>query len=329
MSNQKIAIVGGSGFVGHFFEKRINNKFEYKIFDKKEPHSNGKYVYFDLLKCDNADEFFDIDIIINLAAVHRDNVKPKSLYHDVNVKGSENICEIAKKNDIPRIIFLSSVAVYGFTSANTYEDGQKNFFNEYGKTKFLAERVYTDWQKEEPTKRSLSIIRPTVIFGEGNRGNVYNLMNQINSKRFIMIGDGKNKKSMAYVKNVAAFIEFSISLKNNLNIFNYSDKPDFDMNSLVSQIRSLLFKKNNVGIRLPKFLAIFLGYIADLFSILFKVTLPVSSIRIKKFIKTTQFSSSYKPDKFKAPFSLEEGLQNTVKYEFIDENDKNLSFETD
>ena len=59
----------------------------------------------------------------------------------------------------------------------------------------MAENIYKDWFNEDPSKRTLIIIRPTVIFGEGNRGNVYNLLNQINSKKFAMFGNGKNKKS--------------------------------------------------------------------------------------------------------------------------------------
>ena len=52
---------------------------------------------------------------------------------------------------------------------------------------------------------SLIIVRPTVIFGEGNRGNVYNLFKQIASNKFLMVGDGNNKKSLAYIGNVVAF----------------------------------------------------------------------------------------------------------------------------
>ena len=42
-------------------------------------------------------------------------------------------------------------------------------------------------------ENSLIIVRPTVIFGEGNRGNVYNLLNQIASGKFLMVGKGENK----------------------------------------------------------------------------------------------------------------------------------------
>ena len=58
-----------------------------------------------------------------------------------------------------------------------------------------------------------------------------------------MFGDGKNKKSMAYVENVAAFIEFTLSLDPGAHIFNYIDKPDLDMNTLVSRSRKILLDK--------------------------------------------------------------------------------------
>ena len=75
-------------------------------------------------------------------------------------------------------------------------------------------------------KKTLVIIRPTVVFGEGNRGNVFNLMNQIAKNRFMMVGSGTNRKSMAYVENVAAFLEYSLSFQSGLHVHNYVDKPD-------------------------------------------------------------------------------------------------------
>ena len=62
-------------------------------------------------------------------------------------------------------------------------------------------------------KRTLVIVRPTVVFGEYNRGNVYNLLKQIASRKFIIIGDGNNIKSMAYVQNVYDFLLFSLGFK--------------------------------------------------------------------------------------------------------------------
>lgn len=63
-----------------------------------------------------------------MAAEHRDDVKPLSRYYDVNVRGSENICNAARQNNISTIVFVSSVAIYGFAPADTDESGAPNFF---------------------------------------------------------------------------------------------------------------------------------------------------------------------------------------------------------
>ena len=152
-------------------------------------------------------------------------------------------CDAARKYKIKKIIFTISVAIHGFSHSNTDENGAPNYFNDYGRTKYQAEKIFKKWQTEDVKNRTLVIARPTVVFGEGNRGNVFNLLNQIASGKFLMIDNGKNKKSMAYVKNVAAFLEYSLRFKPGMHIYNYIDKPDFDMNTLVSKIREVLFKK--------------------------------------------------------------------------------------
>ena len=120
-------------------------------------------------------------VVINLAAEHRDDVSPRNLYDEVNVDGARNICEIANEMAVNKIIFTSSVAVYGFARLGTNESGAIAPFNDYGRTKWEAEQVYRQWQSEYPENRSLVIVRPTVVFGERNRGNVFNLLRQIAS----------------------------------------------------------------------------------------------------------------------------------------------------
>lgn len=330
----KICVIGGNGFLGTRLINRLNfNDTNNKIYlaDINNNKNSNNFLNIDVTNLDSfsciSDK--DINIIINLAAIHRDDVRPISKYDEVNVDGAKNVCEIAKQFGINKIIFTSSVAIYGFAPPNTDESGEPNFFNDYGRTKYLAEQVYKKWQSEDPENRSLVIIRPTVIFGEGNRGNVYNLLRQIASGRFFMFGDGKNKKSMAYVENVAAFLEYSLSFNSGVHIYNYIDKPDFDMNTLVCVVRETLFKKNNIGLRLPAFLGIAIGYAADIFSKLINKPLPVSSIRVKKFLGTTQFNSMIHKTRFIPPKTLEEGLKKTLKYEFIDNNADKRVFDTE
>lgn len=327
----KIYVIGGGGFLGTCLIKKlkINDNSEVFCGDLKKSKITQKNIIINVEKPETFDQISYADTIINLAAVHRDDIKPKTKYDDVNVQGAKNICNLARDIGTKNIIFTSSVAIYGFAPPNTDESGDPNYFNDYGRTKFLAENIYKEWYQEDPSNRNLTIIRPTVIFGKGNRGNVYNLLNQVAKKRFVMIGNGKNIKSMAYVENVVAFIDFCIKKNKGINIYNYVDKPDFDMNELVSVIRKKLFGKDNVGIRLPAFFGYFIGYFADLLSYIFRISLPVSSIRIKKFMGTTQFDSSAREAGFSAPFSLKDALEETITYEFIDDNSDKQTFDTE
>ena len=167
-------------------------------------------------------------------------------------------------------------------------------------------------------ENSLIIVRPTVIFGEGNRGNVFNLLNQIASGKFLMVGKGENKKSMAYIGNIVAFLETCIETDKKYGIYNYIDTPDLTMNELVSQVRTKLKGKTGVGLRLPYWLGLILGYSADLVAKISGRNLPVSSIRVKKFASSTEFKSEKASlDNFQAPFLLCHGIERTLQSEFI------------
>jgi len=326
----EVGILGGAGFVGSRLSASCKKALiQHTKYDIDLSNKLDAITYLDIEDIDSFGPLLGADAIINLAAVHRDDIRPLSRYDDVNIKGSVNVCEAARKFGINKIIFTSSVAIYGFAPADTDEHGEPNYFNDYGRTKYLAEKVYKKWQAEDPDNRTLVIVRPTVIFGEGNRGNVYNLLRQISSGRFIMCGNGKNKKSMAYVANVAAFLEYSLSFKPGLHIYNYIDKPDLDMNSLIFEARKTLFEKNNVGLRIPAFLGMAIGYFADVIAKVMGKSLPVSSIRVKKFMCTTQFASSVSETSFVPPISLEEGLARTLRYEFLEDNSDKQTFETE
>ena len=79
--------------------------------------------------------------------------------------------------------------------------------------------------------------------------------------------------------------------------------------------------KDGVGLRLPYWMGIILGYTADFMSYVSHKNLPVSSIRVKKFVSSTEFRSTKKTletlNYFEAPFQLNEGVQRTLQSEFI------------
>ena len=145
-----------------------------------------------------------------------------------------------------------------------------------------------------------------------------------------MVGTGDNKKSMAYISNVIAFLETCVATDQKYGVYNYVDTPDLTMNELVSQVRAKLNGKNGVGLRLPYWLGMMLGHVADVVAKISGKTLPISSIRVKKFTSSTQFNSSkFNLENFEPPFRLSEGVERTLTSEFIAPDPKREIFFTE
>lgn len=317
----KINIIGGSGFIGTRLSTIFNKKnITFTILDKVISASFPRLTHkVDIRSLEDLRVSIDFNaVLINLAAEHRDDVSPRSLYDEVNVEGARNLCKIANEIAVKKIIFTSSVAVYGFAPLGTNESGAIAPFNDYGRTKWEAEQIYKEWQAEDPQNRTLVIIRPTVVFGERNRGNVFNLLRQIALGKFVMVGDGLNRKSMAYVENVAAFLEYSLSFEPGVYVYNYIDKPDFTMNNLVTYVNKLLGRSTGIKLRLPFSLGLLIGHSFDLVAKITGKKFPISAIRVKKFCVNSVYESSIESTGFIPPVPLMEAIEKTVRFEFIE-----------
>ena len=326
-----ICLIGASGFVGTRLISQLGQENCHNIDKNLSVIYPGITTIQDIREKNLINSIpSETHTIVLLAAEHRDDVSPVSLYYDVNVEGTRNVLGVMDKKGINNIVFTSSVAVFGLNKKNPDESHPVDPFNHYGKSKWQAEEVLREWYNKDPEKRSLTIIRPTVIFGERNRGNVYNLLKQIASGKFIMVGKGTNKKSMAYVGNIVAFIQHCIETQNpGYRLFHYIDKPDLNMNELVQQVEISLNKKLP-AVRLPYWL----GYTGGLsFDLLAKITgkkFSVSAVRVMKFCATTQFDATFAHNSgYKAPFTLAEGLHRTLHYEFIDAEKDEVVFESE
>lgn len=314
-----VDVVGGSGFIGTRFCRRLAaHGRSFAIIDKQESAEFPTLTRLADVRSVAAvrECVSQRAALVNLAAEHRDDVRPLSLYEDVNVTGARNLCQVAREKNVTTIVFTSSVAVYGFAPVGTDEKGKVAPFNDYGRTKFDAEEIFRSWQSEAPAERSLVIVRPTVVFGEDNRGNVFNLLQQIASGRFVMVGTGENRKSMAYVENVAAFLEHALELTPGIHLYNFVDKPDFTMNDLVALVRKALGKSGR-NIRLPYALGYWIGVVFDVVAKLTDRKFPVSAIRVKKFCTNSVFESAVATTGFRPPIPLSTALEQTIHYEFI------------
>ena len=315
---EKNLVIGGSGFVGTRLIDLLGKENCVNIDKRVSDKYNDITIIQDIRNENMRFPNEKISAIILLAAEHADNVFPISLYYDVNVQGAKNVVEAAKLHNIKTIIFTSSVSVYGINVNYPTEEDTPNPFNHYGKSKLMAENVLKEWYDEDNTRR-LFITRFCVIFGELNRGNVYNLLCQISSKKFLQIGSGKNKKSMAYVGNVAAYLEFLLEYNNsNYLLLNYADTPDLNMNQFVDISSNVLNIKRNT-LKIPYHIGILGGYLFDLIAFITRRKYSISSLRVKKFcMNSTVNTNLLEKIKFIYPYSMKDALIKTINHEFID-----------
>ncbi|GAA4514867.1 NAD-dependent epimerase/dehydratase family protein [Sphingobacterium thermophilum] len=317
----RVAIIGGSGFVGTRLLERLRQQEGYSLKNiDKAPSELFKEITHiaNVLDEEKITTLLkDTDLVVLLAAEHRDDVTPVSLYYDVNVQGMRNTLKAMEANGVKRLVFTSSVAIYGLDKDNPDESFPADPFNHYGKSKWEAEQVLQEWYKTHEDW-NINIVRPTVIFGERNRGNVYNLLHQIASGKFMMVGKGNNEKSMSYVGNVVAFIQFLIEqYREGYHVFNYVDKPDFTTKDLVA-LTSKILGKHIPSIQIPYALGMLGGYCFDVLAFITRKKLPISSVRVKKFCAVTKYDSTKMRDSgFVPPYTLEEGLSRMLKAEFL------------
>ena len=317
---RKISVIGGSGFVGTSFCQLLHDlEIPFEILDLKPSYRFPDHSKIaDIRDLEQLLAELSGDVVVNLAAVHRDDVGGYEPYYDTNVFGSQNIVEACRQKSINQIIFVSSVAVYGFVDPDADEYTPTQPFNHYGQTKAEAEVVYKSWLDEAQTDRKLVVVRPTVIFGEGNRGNVYNLFRQIASKQFLMIGSGQNRKSIAYVGNVAKFLLACLDHNERMSLFNYVDQPTPEIQTLVRKTSRFLFGKETRFIRIPYRMGLLIGFAADMISFLIRKNLPISAIRVHKFCAETSYKSSAPyPESFAPACDLDTALENTINAEFL------------
>lgn len=311
----KIVVVGGSGFIGTRLVSRLMQQGHHvAIYDLVASAVHPENVVLGDVRDTDAltQALAGADCVINLAAEHRDDIRPESRYFDVNVNGAQSLVAAAERNSVPRIVFTSSAAVYGLDQPDPDESAPIAPVNAYGKSKAEAENVYRRWSAADAS-RALLIVRPSVVFGEGNQGNVYRLIEQIRRHRLLMIGDGTNRKSIAYVDNLVEFLCAWLNAVPGLHLYNYADKPDKSISELVATIRGLMGYGVAPRAAIPYRIALLIGHLCDGIAKITGKPLLISSVRVRKFCANTQINTAaLERSGFKPPCSIDEGLAKMI-----------------
>jgi nucleoside-diphosphate-sugar epimerase len=311
---KRVLIIGGSGFIGARLARRLLELcYDVRILDRSPSSLHAGLTTRGDVRDAAAVRAAAVgmDCIINLAAERRHELQPVSLHFDISVSGAENVVAAAIAANVPRVVYLSSAAVYGTQQPLAEESTPLRPESPYGQSKAQAEAVYSRWV-DSGEGRSLLMLRSVVVFGEGHHGNIHLLAEQIRRRRFLMVGPGHNRKSIAYVGNLVEFIAQHIGGVERKTVLNYADSPDFSTTELVQRLAHLC-GADVPRWRLPFPAALAAGYAFDLFARLTRRASPISALRVRAFCAETRLSIAHlKASGFIPPYSLDEGLARMV-----------------
>ena len=218
MKFMKFAVTGGAGFVGNNIVKLlINEGHEVIVIDNlhtgKLKNLEGVLEKIKFYKIDIRDKnelekiLNDVDGIFHEAAltIVQESFVKQDEYFDVNVKGTENIFEIAKKYNI-KVVFASSSSIYGDSKeVPINENSSKNPINPYGETK-LQDEILAKKYSNQGVK--IIGLRYFNIFGKGQTGSyagvITKFLKNIELKKpLIIYGQGNQIRDFIHVKDIA------------------------------------------------------------------------------------------------------------------------------
>ncbi|MBU2504519.1 MAG: NAD(P)-dependent oxidoreductase [Candidatus Omnitrophica bacterium] len=217
MNAKNVLITGSTGFIGRHLVAELAKTKGYNIFCLvRNPFKvkflaklGVKFIYADITQSSSLEKILDykIDIIFHCAGYV--NNKNRDLLYKINVLGTKNICRLAKKLDIERMVYLSSVSVVsGNPLVPLCEDLPYKATNIYGESKIEAEKKVIDYRKKG--LRSV-ILRPCMVYGEGEPHMLGLLLFLLKFRLLPLINGGRNKLHLVYVKNVVEAMLFSLN----------------------------------------------------------------------------------------------------------------------
>jgi UDP-glucose 4-epimerase len=296
----KVAVTGGTGCLGQpLLKKLANNDIDINLLSlpgetlNQIVQKNVRIIRGDLNSYESLCQLTkDCHIVFHLAG--RVHLVPATTeeeleFYKVNIEGTRNLLTAAKKNNVKRVIFFSTVGVYG-KDADFYGDelSQCHPVSAYAKSKYQAEQLVLESSKNGGPEGV--VLRFPVVYGPLDRGNVASLINTIYCKKFFYFGEGKAKRSMISSVN-AAEAAYSAALEPEAanQIFCVTDGQDYTIEELVETI-CLALNTNWRPLHLPLFLAHSIGKMGDFLEKSTHIHFPLNSDKVRKLSHPLTFS---------------------------------------
>ncbi len=301
-----VVIFGGTGFIGtHLCQHLLSHGLAglITLVDVRPPRTASyaremargiadgrvRYLAHDVRRPIPAALLEKADLIVDLAAVHREPGHAPEEYFETNIAGAENISMFASAVGCRRIVFASSISTYGPTVQPKTELSLTAPTSPYGSSKLAAEKVYQGWQRSVQGSRLL-ILRPGVVFGPGENGNVTRLIRSVVRGYFFYTGNRDVRKAGGYVKELCAVIMFGLQYqeqsREQVTVFNFSMDPPHSLEEFVDAINTVAGTPGTV-FSVPRWALLAASHPIAVTSRLLGVQQPINPVRIRKLFSST------------------------------------------
>jgi nucleoside-diphosphate-sugar epimerase len=301
-----VVLFGGTGFIGtHLTQHLLKHNLAETIYlvDLNGPRdfpytqllhsglSSGKvlFVAHDVRKPVPLDLLPDkADVVFNLAAVHREPGHSPQEYFETNLLGAENVCAWASTVGCETLVFTSSISPYGPSEERRTEASLPVPETAYGSSKLAAEKIHLGWRAAQEG-RKLLILRPGVVFGPGEGGNVTRLVRSLVKGYFVYLGNRKTVKASGYVKELCLVAMFGLetlrTADNPVLLINFTMDPPPTVEQMVEAILKAI-GRTRMPLSLPPSLMLWLSFPLAGVERIFGIKLPINRVRVRKLVRS-------------------------------------------
>lgn len=318
---QKTALVtGATGVIGPVLTRcLLREGYRVRALLRREP-KNGLFpeeaeiILGDLANIRAVDEAAaSTDVIFHLAAkLHLDHPgrEHEKEYTEVNVEGTRRVAKAARINDVRRLVFFSTINVYGPGEPGSVYDEESPVRPDswYARTKARAEDIVLDGLPSV-------VLRLAAVYGPGMKGNYPRLLEALRRGYFPMIGDGKNRRTLVFIRDACQAALLAAEHPDaGGHIYNVTDGEVHTLREVVRAICEALGKRPP-RLSVPGgFLRPALGLMEDGFRMLGRRS-PLGRSTVDKMLEDMAVSGDRMKEKlgFKPQYDLLRGWQETVR----------------
>ncbi|MEQ9370539.1 MAG: NAD-dependent epimerase/dehydratase family protein [Coleofasciculus chthonoplastes F3-SA18-01] len=260
----------------------------------------------------------NIDTVIHLAArahiLGEEILNPEAEFLRINTDGTANLVQRSIQAGVKHFIFISSVGAMATLSDHPLrETSPCQPDTPYGRSKLQAEQALIALASQ--SNMTWTILRPTLVYGSGNPGNMERLIKLINRGLPLPFGLANNRRSLLYVGNLVDAIATCLTHPNAKNqTFLVSDGQDLSTPELIRKIAYHLERPCHL-LPVPPSLLKLAGHLGDTIEQFTKSPLPLNTSTIDRLLGSLVVDSSHIRNtlNWEPPYTVDEGLSKTLR----------------